>query len=302
MTPDSSKPLAGIDPDDVDPEDVDDAAVHDALASRSPLVQQRGVEVCEALVAVDVDRVRPFLDELATLIADENAAIGLRAIGVLDAVAATEPDALEGRLTHLVSVLDSDLVDVQLTGATLLGRLVVERPGLVAPFVRELIEAIRVTEPGPDVEDFGEVVDDPVTRQTIQEHEEGERRRRVAGRRTLVNVVVAVTETEPEAAFDAVDDLVGLLDDVDPTVAGGAIDALAELAVARPGVVAPARDDIVECLHHDRTVVRARAVAALGELGDETVVPELRTVAETDADQNVQEIARETADFLADAS
>lgn len=302
MTPDPSKPLDGIDPDVVDMDHVDDAAIHDALSSRSPLVQQRGVEVCETLVAEDVDHVRPFLDELATLVADENAALALRVIKVLDAVAATEPEALEGRLTDLVDVLDSDLVDVQLTGATLLGRLVVERPDLVAPFVRDLIEAIRVTEPDPDLEDFSEVVDDPVTRQTLQEHEEGERRRRMAGRRTLANVVVAVTETKPESALDVVDDLVGLLDDVDPTVAGGAIDALAELAVAKPAVVTPVRNDLIECLHHGRTSVRARAVAALGELGDETAVPELRTVAETDDDPNVREIARETADFLAGTS
>lgn len=298
MTTESTEPLSGIDTDTVTVDDVDESAVHEALSSRSPLVQQNGIEVCEALANENVDSVRPYLDRLSTLVADGNAAISLRAIRVLDGVAETEPSALDDRLADLVSVMDSELVDVQLTGATLLGRVVVERPDLVAPYTTELVEAIRDTEPDPDIEDFSEVVDDPVTQQTLQEHEQGERRRRMAGRRTLSNVVVAIAEAEPDAVIDAVDALVELFDDIDPTVAGGAIDALGELAVEQPAVVAPVRDDLIECLQHDGSTVRARAVRALGHLGDEEAVSALRAAAESDDDPNVRTVADETADYL----
>lgn len=302
MTTDSSNPLDGIDPDSVTLEDLDEAEVRATLSSSNPLVRQRGVEVCETLAETDVDAVRPFLDEVASLATDGNAAIALRAIAVLDATADAEPAALDGRLADLVGATASDIVDVQLTSATVFGKLVVERPDLVAPHVRELIEAVRVTEPDSQICDPGDVVDDPVTRRTIREHEEGERRRRISGRRTLINVVVAVTEEEPRSAFDVVDELVTLLDDVDPGVCGSAVDALGELAVANPDAVAPVADRLIECLDHDRTVVRARAVRALGHLGDDAAVPKLRTVAETDDDETVRELAEETAEFLASAS
>lgn len=298
MTTDASTPFDGIDPADVTVDDVDESTIKEALSSRSPLEQQRAVEICESLAAENVDHVRPYLDELATLVADDNAVISLNAIQALDHVAEAEPTALDGRLADLVSVMDSELVDVQLTGATLLGRVVVEHPDMVAPDTQALVEAIRDTEPDPNPTDLSDVVDDRVTRETIQEHEEGERKRRMAGRRTLVNVVVAITETEPEAAFDAVEGLVSLLDDVDATVVGGAIDALGELAIADPSVVAPVRDDLVDCLDHHDSSVRARAIRALGHLGDDAAVPALRSVAEDDEDDDVQKLAAETADFL----
>lgn len=302
MTTDSAKPLADVDPSSVTAGDVDEAEIRAALASSNPLTRQEGVELCETLATERIDDVRPFLDEVAALADDSNAAIALRAISVLDAVAGAEPAALDGRLDGLVGVLDTHIVDVQLTGATALGKLVVERPDLVAPHTGTLIRAVGVTEPTPGLRDFGDVVDDPVTQQTLQEHEEEERKRRASGRRTLINVVVAVTETEPDAVPDVVDDLVSLLDDVDPGITGGAVDALAELAAADPERIAPALEPLIDCLDHNRTTVRARAIRALGHLGDDAPVPELRALAEEDDDEEVREIAAETAAFLADSA
>ncbi|SDN23145.1 HEAT repeat-containing protein [Halogranum gelatinilyticum] len=298
MTTDSSKPLDGIAPEETTPDDVDDAEIRAALASSSPLVRQRGVEVLGSLAAQDLDAVDPFLDEIATATADDNVAIALRAIGVLDTVAVNDPTRLDGRLDDLVSVLDSELVDVQLTGGRVLATLVVEQPELVSPYVRELVAAIRATELDENPQNFGEVVSDPVTRQTLEQHEQGERDRRLDSRRTLVNVVVAVAETDPDAAVEAVDDLVALLDDVDPTVAGGAVDALGELAASHPDAVAPVVDRLVDCLDHYHTLVRARAIRALGYLGEESTVSALQEVAENDDDEDVRELAADTAEFI----
>ncbi|SFL43913.1 HEAT repeat-containing protein [Halogranum rubrum] len=302
MTTDSSKPLDGITPEETTPGDVDDAEIRAALASSSPLVRQRGVEVLDSLAAQDLDAVDPFLDEVAAAAADNNVAIALGAIGVLDTIAATDPTRLDGRLDHLVSVLDTELVDVQLTGGKLLATLVVEEPDLVSPYVRELVVAIHETEIDENPPNFAEVVSDPVTRRTLQEHEQGERERWLSSRRTLVNVVVAVAETDPEAAADAVDDLLTLLDDVDPSVAGGAVDALGELATSHPETVAPVADRLVGCLNHGHSLVRARAIRALGYLGDESTVPALREVAETDDDEDVRELAADTAEFIVETA
>ncbi|WP_440767105.1 HEAT repeat domain-containing protein [Natronorubrum sp. DTA7] len=302
MTLDSSVPLDGIDPESIARDDIDDAEVRAALSSSDPLVRQRGVEVCETLVEEGVDAVRPVLDEVASLANDDNAAIALRAITVLRTVAKRDPASLEGRLTGLVDTAGADIVDVQLTGSNVLATLVVERPDLVAPFVRQLLEGIRVTEPDPQGEDLSDVVTDEVTRRTIQDHEDEERKRRLSARQTLSNVVVATVESEPQSAFDAVDALITLLDDTYPAISGGAIDALAQLAAAKPAVVAPVSDRLIDRLDDDSVVVRARTVRAVGYLGDDAAVPKLRDVAATDANQDVRELADETANFLADAS
>ncbi|MFC6963133.1 HEAT repeat domain-containing protein [Halocatena marina] len=229
MTTDSSHPLDEIDPESIAPEDIDETEVHTALSSSDPMVRQRGIAVCETLAGDGIDTVRLFLDDVATLAGDSNTVVSLRAISVLDSVAEMDLAALEGRLSDLVGVLDADVVDVQLTGATILGKLVVERSDLLEPYTKQLIEAIHITELDQEIEDVSDVVDDRVTRQTLQEHVMGERSRRMASRRTLINVVVALIEEEPRSAFDAVDSLVTLLDDVDPAVIGGAVNALGEL-------------------------------------------------------------------------
>lgn len=299
MTANTSNPLDGIEPDSVTPGSVDEAEVRSALSSSSPLVQQRGVEVCETLAETNLDAVLPFLDDIAPLAGVDNAAIALRAISVLDTVAGREPGTLDGRVAGLADAAGSEIVDVQLTAGVAFGKLVVTRPDVVAPHVRTLVAAIRATEPDPSPGDFS-VVDDPVTRQTLQEHQESERQRRTSGRRTLINVVVAVCEEEPASAFGTVEDLLGLLDDVDPSVVGGAVDALGELAAADTGAVEAATGGLLGCLDHPRTFVRARAIRALGYLGDDDAVPRLRTVAEEDDDEDVREVAFETAEFLSE--
>ncbi len=302
MSTNTGGPLDGVDTESVTPDEVDGEEIEDALASSNPMTRQRGVEVCETFVESDVDAVQPYLDAVASLVNDGNAAVALRAISVLDTVADAEPGALEGRTASLAAAADHEIVDVQLTAAVALGKIVVDRADLVAPFVSRLITGVRETELDEGIPEVPDVVENEATKQTIREHEEQERERRLSARRTLSNVIVAVTQETPDEALDAVDGLVTLLDDRDPEVAGCAVDALGELAEPHPEAVAPVRDELLECLDHDRSSVRARAIRAFGRLGDDDVVPKLRTMAEEDDEENVRDLAAETADFLDDAA
>jgi HEAT repeat protein len=298
MPLDFTGPLSDVDPEAFSGDTVDESAVRSALASSNPLVQQRGVEVCEALAEQDVDAIRPLLDDVAALADDSNSPIALRTIATLDVVGDAEPTVLDGRVGGVASAADAAAVDVQLTAATLLGKVVVDHPDLIAPNVRTLAAGVRATEPA----DFGnieEFVDHPGTLETIAEHERGERERRASARRMLVNVVVAVAEMTTESAFDAVDPLAALLDDEDPEIVGGAVDALGELAAADPAVVVPAVDRLRDCLDHYDRSVRARTIRVIGRRGDPDVVDALRTLADEDDDETVRELAEETAAFLA---
>jgi hypothetical protein len=119
MTTNSTDPLTDVDPDSVSAGDVDPDELRAALASPKPLVRQRGVDACESLAETDLDAVRPLLDEVAALPADDNAAIGLGAISALDAVRDADPAALDGRLGGVVAAAGDEIVDVQLTAASL---------------------------------------------------------------------------------------------------------------------------------------------------------------------------------------
>lgn len=290
-----SDPLEAIDPESVTVEDVDESELRAALASSRPLIEQRGIQVCETLAKEDIDAVRPFLDEIGSLLTENNAAITLRAINVLKTVIRDEPTAIEPVLPALISVLDSDLAGVQLNGAVVLGTLVVDRPDLCSPYAHRLIEAIQTTELEPET-DFSETID-RVTKQSIQEHEREERQRRISARQTLINIVVAIAEEEPQVMVDEVDELVLLLDG-DPNVASGAIDALRAIAEVEPDAVIPVADRLIDCLDHDAEAVRAHTIRVLGHLAYDAAVPNLRTVAETDPNNDIQAIAAETADFL----
>jgi len=298
MESDLPEPLAGVEPAEVSVEDIEESEVRDALESSKPLVRQRGVNVCNALAKADADAVRPFIDNLGAVLDRTNRPVTLKAISSLDSVARTDPAALEPVLADLAGVLDNDFVDAPLTAANVFGKVVVEHPELCAPYASVLIDAVQETEPDPNLNDYSDVTDDKLTQKTLQRHERSQRCRRMADRRVLINVIVAIAETEPDALVDSVPDLVALFDDVDPGITGGAIDALGELARPRPDAVAPVAKDIITCLDHDRIDIRVRAIRALGHLGADSAIPKLREIAENDGSEDVREVAAQTADFL----
>lgn len=298
MDEQTSDPLDGIDPDSVTAEDVTDEQIEAALNSSLPLPRQHGVLVCKTLAAANSEHVRPFLDELEEIVTEENAAIVMHAIDVYDVLAEDDPSLLEGHLDGLAEAIDTDHVDIQMKGASAFGTLVVEHSELCVPHTPAMIQVIADTEVDRELPDFSDFVDDRVTRQTLQEHEESERQRRMSARRLLVNVVVAVAEQHPESLTDQVDALAALFDDMDPSIVGGAIDAIREIGIVDPEAVAPVEDQLLACLDHHSEAVQARAINAIGHLEIEGAVPELRSLAESTDNEDLREIAEETATFL----
>lgn len=300
MDSNAAAPLAGLSPDSVTPDDVDEADVRAALDASEPSVRQRGLAVCRALATADADAVAPFLDTVASLVADENALTARRAVGVLDAVASARPDALDGHLDPVVDAITVEHADVRFAVADLLGTLAVERHETVAPHLDGLLEALAATESDPTPDGYADVVDDRVTRRTLRKQDAADRNRRTGARRTLANVVVAVAEQAPTDATAVLERAPGLFEDADHRVAGAAVDAVGELAAADAAGVDDIADAIRDRLDHEAPFVRVRAVRALGHLGDDAAVDDLRRLAAAGDDETVRDLAATTADFLAD--
>jgi hypothetical protein len=296
----SDEPLASIDLEAVDGETVDATALDAALASTDPTVRQRGVRVCTALAATDLDAVAEHTDGLTRLLADDSTAVATTAGTALRPIAERRPAALAEYTDRVVAAIETD-GDVRQTVTAVLSPLVVERPTAVAPHVAQLVAALTADDGEGESSSVPETVTSTPTRRTIRHHEAVTETRDRVARQTLANVVVAAAEADPDAVDDdALDGMTTLLSDDDAVVAGAAAAALGVVAEADPDAVAPAVPALVASLDYDDTTVRVRAIRTLGFVGDETAVSPLRTVAEEDPDADVRALAGETATFLAD--
>ncbi|WP_436923411.1 HEAT repeat domain-containing protein [Halosimplex amylolyticum] len=303
MSDGSSAPLAGVDLESLTAADVDDDEVRAALESTDPVVRQRGTRVCSVLAARDADAVLPLAEDIVARLADDSLAVARHAGTALVSLSEAHPESLRGDLEPVVGFAESDLGGVRMVGARILGNVVVDHPGAVAPYVDRLVTAVADSEgtfTQSDLEEHVEAAqaaDESAVENVAQANKE-EAQKRVVSRAALANVVVAVAEDDPDAVADLVDELAPLLADPDPNVVGAALDTFGALAEGDPGSVDPAVDAIADCLDRDDGMLRARAIRTLGFAGATETVDRLRDLAESDEDEDVRDLAAETADYL----
>ncbi|WP_459194643.1 HEAT repeat domain-containing protein [Halosimplex sp. J119] len=303
MSDGSSEPLSGVDLESLTATDVDRDEVRAALESDNPVVRQRGTRVCATLSARDVDAIRPLAADLLARLDDESLAVARHAGTALVSLSDAYPGELPSDVEPVVGFAESDLGGVRMVGARILGNLVVDHPDAVAPYVDRIVAAVANSEgtyEQSDLEGHAEAAqeaDDVAAENVVQANKE-EAQKRVVARAALANIVVAVAEDDPGAVAPLVDEVVPLLDDPDPNVVGAALDTFGALAEADPDSVASAVDAVADCLDHDDEMLRARAIRTLGFAGATEAADRLRTVAETDGDEDVRDLAAETAEFL----
>ena len=298
MSEPSGSPLGGVALDDVTPEAIDRDEVRAALTSSRAHVRQRGARACERLVEADVDAVRPLVGELGRALTAENPGVVQSAASALTAVAEADVTATAEVIEQAASLADADLAGVQLAGAQVLAVVARERPEYCTSVVGTLVGSLGKPLPVTEDDSLAESVADWETRQTIRQHEQEERQHASLARQLVANVVVAVAEAAPAAVTDHAEAVARLTDHDDPAVCGAALDTLGAVGREHSPVVAPFTDRIVACLDADESVLRSRAIRALGYIGADDAVAALETTAETDPNDDVAAFADETAAFL----
>jgi hypothetical protein len=291
-------PLADVTLEDVTPETLDRDEVRAALTSSRAHVRQRGARACERLVEADVDAVRPLVGELGRALTAENPGIVQSAASALHEIAETDVTAVEGVVAQAGRLAGSDLAGVQVAGAQILAVVARERPEYCTSVVGSLIESLGSPLPVTRDDSLAEAVDDWETRRTIRHHEREERQQATLARRRFANVVVAVAEAHPAAVTDHVADVAELTAHGDPVVRGAALDTLGAVGREQPSAVVPFTEAVVACLDADESVLRSRAIRALGYLDTADGVAALEATAETDPNDEVAAFAEETAQFL----
>lgn len=298
MTDESTDGLDDVDAESGSLGEQELADIRAALGSESPIERREGARTCVMVSGQSVEALLPLVDDLAPLLAADRVSIAQQAGTALLAVAVERPEAVLDAVPQIVTLATNEVNSVRLLGANVLGTLAVEHPAALADDVHRLLPVLHEKTGPYEPSEAVTGVDDEETSQSVAEHEQEEHRMKLESLGVIANVVVAVVEAEPAALFDHVDEFVELFDHDDASIAGAAVDAVAAIADADPEVAAPAFGALVDCLERDDERVQARAIKALGFLADDRAVAPLRELAETTDDEDVADLAAETAAFL----
>ncbi|WP_436906919.1 HEAT repeat domain-containing protein [Halosimplex marinum] len=300
MTDEESAPLEGVDIGSGSLDDDERERVREALTSETNIRRNEAVQTLSRLSKEDPDEIRPFVDDLLALLDDERTTIAQQAGTALLAVARERPEALADDVSSVFALVEHDANSLELLGTQILVQVVLERPEAVASHLDRIAAVLKGRSPAYERGEGIDMVDDEEARQTMLEHDKQEHQLLIQSQGRLANVITAAAEGAPEAAAEHVDAVIGLFDTPDVTVVGAAVDAVGEIARADPEAAAGAGayDALVACLNHDREIVRARAVRALGHLGDDRAVGPLEDLARVEDDEDLADLAAETAAFL----
>lgn len=295
---DVEDPLEDVDVQNATLESVDHDAVREGLRHDEQQIVWRAISVCDVLAAEDISHIDPFLAELLALLSVDNAATTQRAGGLLFARAKDDPTLFTDHVGAVVDLFSFETGGHRNLGANILAKVVLEEPGAIAPHFDEVVAATEGTDVMVHTELPDELVHEAEGMKAYNTKDREETALRFDARNKLVNVLVAVVEEEPAAVADDVPDVAALLDHDDEVVVSNAIDALAAYAEHDPALVEDHVDALIACLDHEDEQIRARTIRALGFAEATGAVDALRTVAEDDEDEDVSEMAAETADFL----
>lgn len=295
---DVEDPLEDVDVQNATLESVDHDAVREGLRHDEQRIVWRAISVLDVLAAEDITEIDPFLEELLDLLAVDNAATTQRAGGLLFARARDDPALLVDHVDAVVGLFSFETGGHRNLGANILAKVALEDPGAIAPHFDQVVAATERTDVIVKTELPEELRNEAEGMEAYHTKDQEETALRFDARNKLVNVLVAVVEEEPAAVADAAPDVAALLDHDDDIVVSNAIDALAAYAEHEPALVEDHIDALISCLDHEDEQIRARTIRALGFAEATEAVEKLRAVAEDDGEDDVSEMAAETADFL----
>ncbi|MFP8952461.1 hypothetical protein ACLI4Z_05725 [Natrialbaceae archaeon A-arb3/5] len=292
-----------------DPARVDVETVVALFDARQGQVRNVALRCLLFVAQDDPDRVAAVNDRVIERLDDEFPVAGSTAAGVLARIARERPDAVHPARSKLVSKLDENPPLTGYRAARALVPLLEDDPAAFVSDADALLDVL-VDPPdvwAPDTAELREMSDgkrqEITNRLSSRRDEIGRDKARTKGIREFVaHAIVEVSEREPDALVDRIDELAAALS-IEPAIARAAIiDAIANVASAEPAAVTPTVDALVDRLEDDAEFVRAHAVRALGFAEATEAVEPLRTVATADVETDLRELAAETADWIADSN
>lgn len=287
-----------------DPDAVDVEAALPNLDVEDPTVRNVTLRALTAVASDDADRVAPYADDLRPHLDDEFLVSQTAATGVFGFLAEEHPDTVVPSVETLVDLLDEEPPLLRFRAARTLSPLLASHTEEFVPHADRLVDVLTdgptVEVPDPDDPEIPDEMRDTV--EGVLENRENELDKDVARSRGVfefaANAVVEIAEIEPDELTDRVDDISTKVDAEQPLVRAAVVDTIATLAEDDPAVAAPAVDALRDQLDDEHEYIRAHAVRALGFAEATSAVDDLRALAEADVDDDLRELATDTADWL----
>lgn len=289
-------------------EEIDVERITGFLESDRGEVRNTALKVLYHITRDDPDRVAPVADDVIDRLTDPYLVARSMAAMTLVPLARERPDAVEPALPDLIDLLDEDLPVLRFRAAGAIAPLSGSHAEAFVEHVDELVDHLGDAGKSGEYEQLLDV-DDPSsidyrTRQDLVQEIADERAKDQARskgtREVIANTLVEIARVAPDACAGWIPDLVSVIENGDSTVRGPTIDVVRYVAESDPNAVEPAINVLIERLDDDVNVVRARAIRALGFAEATNAVGPLRSAAESDPDDDVAELAAETARWLAD--
>ncbi|MFB6152567.1 MAG: HEAT repeat domain-containing protein [Haloarculaceae archaeon] len=287
---------------DVEDASADDIAVGDlraGLEADDNLVRTHAARLLGVLAPSDPTAIRPLVPVLLDRLDDERTVVVRESIAALGDLSNEDPGVLEGRLERPLEMLRHELPAMRWFAARAVAPVAAEHPEWFAPHLDPLLSAMEVDVTDPVAEsDFAPAENRSMAKVEAQLKRESESRQYNA-RAIAARVFIGVVDEDPAAVVPHASRVVDLLEDASPFIERACTIAISELAETDPDSVSAAVDPLCDVLDREDETVVARAVTALGFVGDRDAVPDLRSLADDESrDEDLRDLAAETADYL----
>lgn len=289
---------------DVEPEefvsDVPVDVLRSGLESDDEKVRRHAARVAASLSEDELETVVEVVPQVTDCLGSESRVIASKSAIALSIVAEERPAELEDAVAPLVDLLVDDLALLRVYASRALAHVSLEHPEFLLGTEETLVAALGLEPEVPmDREKLREETPTAENFESLDRYNVEEERRQIAARSVAANLLVEVADLEPERLVPYAQYVVEALDSKRPTVVLASLDVLGQVARIDADAASPAVEPVSEYLEASDDQLAATAVTTLGYIGDGRSVEPLRELAvDDDRDQDVRELAEETATFI----
>lgn len=289
---------------DVEPEefvsDVPVDVLRSGLESDDEKVRRHAARVAASLSEDELETVVEVVPQLTDCLGSESRVIASKSAIALSIVAEERPAELEDAVAPLVDLLVDDLALLRVYASRALAHVSLEHPEFLLGTEETLVAALGLEPEVPmDREKLREETPTAENFESLDRYNVEEERRQIAARSVAANLLAEVADLEPERLVPYAQYFVEALDSKRPTVVLASLDVLGQVARIDADAASTAVEPVSEYLEASDDQLAATAVTTLGYIGDGRAVEPLRELAvEDDRDQDVRELAEETATFI----
>ncbi|TYT61506.1 HEAT repeat domain-containing protein [Natrialba swarupiae] len=293
-----------------DPTAIDLELAEELLDAEGASGRATALQAISVIATEEPDRVLEYTDRVVELLDDDVLSVRSTAALALTSLARNRPDTVVPAVPSLVDILGEEPPLFRFRAAGALAPLTADHPDAFVEHTDHLFELLL---DGPTFDDDPRAIamsdelsaeEKQRTLSTLAGRSDEWKRARTrsnAAREVVANVLVEVARVGPEEIESRLDRILEMLSDDDAAVRGAGIEMIRHVAEDDPDAVEDAIDPLLALLD-DVEFVRARTIRALGYAEAGPAIEPLREIASTDSNDDIADLAADTADWLGENS